>query len=160
MRIHVRRAVLLLVGLVLLGACAGGGRVAPVYQRDIGNASRADLLSRAMLILTRFHYEVHHQELDPEIRIETHWRERPPFADEQVLGITHGENKVTVLGRVRGEAMDASVYHIRMVVENRVRVAGGIDWNETVQTPMFRAYADSMTVEFRREISNIGVRAY
>ena len=53
---------------------------------------------------------------------------------------------------------ETSTYTTRVTVENRVRVAGAADWNPNVSTPMFVAYADSISEEFRKEFANIGIR--
>lgn len=153
--------ILVLTLLSAAAACAsGGGGASPVYRRDIGNASFVDALSRSELVLARSHYEILNLDTIPFIRIETHWRPRPPFADEQTLGITEAESRVIVTARVRGETDIGSVYNVQMTVENRVRLAGGPDWNERTNTPMFREYADDITTMFKTEFVNIGVRRY
>ncbi|MGH7467183.1 MAG: hypothetical protein ACRENP_04275 [Longimicrobiales bacterium] len=142
-------------------ACAsGGGRGSAVYQREIGNASATDAVSRALLILSRNHFEVYQQEAAPFIRIETHWRTRRPFTDEVALGITNAESRVIVTARVRGETDVGSVYSVRMAVENRVKVGENMEWNDRTNTPMFRKFAEEMTGQFRTELINIGVRRY
>jgi hypothetical protein len=45
-------------------------------------------------------------------------------------------------------------------VENRVRLAQTVEWNEKTNTAMFRSYADSLTAMFKNELINIGVRVY
>jgi hypothetical protein len=151
----------LLVFVLFAAACASGGaRGTALYRRDIGNASEADALTLSHRIITRYHYEVFQQESQPIIRIETHWRARPPFADEQAMGITNAESRLIVTARIRGDSEMGSIYNVQMQIENRVRVAGGPDWNETTNTPMFRAYADEIVREFKSDMMNIGVRRF
>jgi hypothetical protein len=96
----------------------------------------------------------------PSIRIETHWKTRPPFEDERQLGITAAESRVIITGRIRGETTLGSVYNLRMIVENRVRPAGRSEWNESTNTTAFREHADAIVQEFRQEMLNIGVRRF
>jgi hypothetical protein len=151
---------MLLLLAALLGACASSGGSPTLYQRDVGNASVADAMRLTTLIISRFHYEVYQTTEEPFLQVETHWRPRAPFGDEQALGVTSAENRLLVIARSRGETEFASTYNLRLVVENRVRVAGGVDWNESLNTRAFRAYADSISNDFRREITNIGVRRF
>lgn len=145
--------------LLAAAACASGGGSA-LYQREIGNASGLDAFDRAQLIISRHHYEVSEQDSIPFIRIETYWRPRQPFADEQALGITEAESRLLVIARVRGESEIGSIYNIRLTVDNRVRVAGAPDWNESINTPLFEDYADQIVQDFRTELTNIGVRRF
>lgn len=147
------------VGLLIV-ACASGGGGSAMYQREIGNASGSDTFDRARLVINRFHYEIAEQDSIPYIRIETYWRPRQPFADEQALGITDAESRIVVTARIRGESELGSIYNIRLALENRVRVAGSPDWNETTNTPEFRQYADGIVQNFKQELTNIGVRRF
>jgi hypothetical protein len=150
----------LLVMATSLAACAGGRAGMTVFQRDVGNASGNDAVSRALVVIGRNHFEVAQQDSTPFIRIETHWRSRTPFRDEQALGVTSAESRVIIIARPRAESEFATTYNVRLMMENRVRVAGGAEWNETLSTPEFRQFADKMAEELRREYVNIGVRAY
>jgi hypothetical protein len=153
------RLMLLLAVATVLGACAGG-RGTALYQKDVGTASMIDALDRANLVVTRHHYEVSELDSIPIIRIETHWRQRPLFADEQALGITNAESRLIITARSRSETEVATLYNVRLIVENRVRVAGATEWNDRYSTPQFVAYADGITADFRRELQNIGVRRF
>ena len=64
------------------------------------------------------------------------------------------------MARARSESQLGRVYNIRMTVENRVRVAGALDWNEAINTDLFEDYADQIVADFRTELSNIGVRRF
>jgi hypothetical protein len=141
-------------------ACASGGGGSAVYRRDVGNASFVDAVDRSSLILTRHHYEVLSLDSIPFLRIETHWRPRPPFDDEVGMGVTQAETRVIVTARVRGETEMGSVYNVQLQVENRVRAGGVPDWNERTNTPMFRTYADEIVQDLRQEFLNIGVRRF
>jgi hypothetical protein len=119
-----------------------------------------DAYTLGMQIVNRYGFEAEEQDTVQEVRIQTHWKKRAPFADEQELGITDAETRILILGRSRGTTELGSNFSINVTLENRVRVAGGIDWNETTNTPMFVRYADDLTAEYRRLVTNIGVRRY
>jgi hypothetical protein len=153
------RFLFLTLFVITLGACASGGGSA-LYRRDVGNASLTDAMDRSELILARNQYEIEATDSIPFIRIETRWRPRAPFQDELALGITSAESRVIVTGRVRGETEVGSVYNVQLVVENRVRVAGGPEWNLNTNTAMFRGYADVMAEQLKTEFTNIGVRRF
>jgi hypothetical protein len=151
------------IGAVFAVAIAGtacGSTGGPrLYQKEVGLATRLDLERVATLNILRFHYEVAEHDSIPFLRWETHWRPRRPFADEQELGITNAETRLVITGRSRSES-ESSTYATRVIVENRVRVAGDVDWNPNVNTPLFIAYADSISEEFRKEFANIGIRRH
>jgi hypothetical protein len=153
---------LLVLVLVLFAACASSGGGAAMYQSEIGTASLIDAMRASELMINRYHYEVDERDTIPFVRIQTHWRPRTPlFADEQALGITAAESRLIITARARGTGEEMSAVHnVRLVVENRVRVAGSVEWNESTNTPMFKAYADKIRDDFKREFTNIGVRRY
>jgi hypothetical protein len=147
------------IALLFLAACAssGSGGASALFQRNIGNASRPDAMDRSLRIVHQFQYEVFRQDEGANIRIETHWKPRLPFEDEQVLGITAAETRLIITAILRNDLKATASYDVNLTVENRVRT--GIDevWNETTVTDMFREYADRITQEFKRELM-IGVR--
>jgi len=149
-----------LVVAAVTSACASGGGGSAVYRREIGNASLNDVLSRSRLILNRYQYEVLEQDSLPFVRIETHWRERRPFEDETAMGITEAETRLIISARARAQTDLGGTYNIRLTMENRVRLMDAPEWNEKTNTTMFQRYADEVTAEFRKEISDIGVRRY
>jgi hypothetical protein len=145
-------------------ACAsgsGGGdpSTRASFNRSIGSASRADAVERVNKVLHEYHYEVEHQGLEPNLIIETRWRQRTPFADEKELGVTTAENRITVTGRPRQTSDLGALYQLDMTIDNRVRLLGSGEWVETSATPMYRAYADSLTKAMQRELT-IGVRRF
>lgn len=157
---------LLLTVSLFAGACASAGD--PAFRQTIGNASTTDAYESSIKIIERFHYEVLQDDTDSRnLRIETHWSSRPPFEDEAALGITRAESRLIVEGRARGhrsaggvEGAEAPSPHfaVRIAVDNRVQTADNPDWTETVSTPMFRAYAESIAEEFANELNKSGVR--
>lgn len=152
---------LLLCAALFPVACASGSRAdTAVYRRDVGNASASDTWDFALKTIRRHQYDIHSQDSVPEIRIETHWKSRKPFADELSLGVTAAESRVIITARPRGQSEMGAIYNINIAVDNRIRVAGGTDWNESTNTALFQQYADEITNDFKREIQNLGVRRY
>lgn len=154
-----QRMVLLLVVLGL-AACASGRGGTPLYRRDIGTATGPDAFTLAEQVIHRYGYQIEQADTVPAIHIVTHWRPRQTMQDEQVLGITAAENRILVMGRSRGLTELGGLYHLTMTIENRVQVAGEPNWTETLNTEMFRSYADGITDDFRQLVANIGVRRF
>jgi hypothetical protein len=147
--------------LLLPVACASGGRgESAAYRRDLGNASASDTWDFSHRIINRYQYDVLSQDSVSEIRIETHWKSRRPFADELSLGVTAAESRLVIVARPRGQSELGAVYNNNLSVDNRIRLAGGTEWNEVTNTALFRQYADEIVSEFKREIQNVGVRRY
>jgi hypothetical protein len=155
-----RLSVLVVLLALLVGACASGRAGSPLYRRDIGVVSAGEAVTLAEQVITRHGYEIEHAETDPEIRVLTRWRSRPAMRDEQVLGITAAESRILVVGRLRGHTDLGALYNVTMTIENRVQVARQPDWNETLNTQQFRAYADEIANDFRQLVTNIGVRRF
>ena len=151
-----------LLALLVVAACASGGRTSSsaTFQRDIGIASEPDAIAIAERIIQRYQYEVIRTDPVPNLRYETDWKKRVPFGDEHALGITEAENRLIITGRLRNTTDLGANYDLNLTVENRVRVAGSLDWNEGTASPLFRRYADEITEEFRKELQVIGVRRY
>jgi uncharacterized protein YcfL len=144
---------------LLLVACGSAGGSA-LFRREVGTASGPDALERGALVLKQFHYEVVREEQTPNLMLETNWLARSVFADEQELGISDAESRVIINGRQRVDTLLGSVYAMSIVVENRVRHAGSDAWVETVNTPMFAGYAESIAKRLEEELRTIGVRRF
>jgi hypothetical protein len=74
--------------------------------------------------------------------------------------VTAAENRIIVTGRVRGMQELGALYNVNMVIENRVQVARGSEWNEALNTAMFRTFADGISNDYRQLVANIGVRRF
>lgn len=154
-----RRLVLLLV--LLSAACATGRAANPVYRRDIGTATGPDAFTLAEQVIHRHGYEIEQADTVPDIRILTKWKPRRPVDDELALGVTTAESRILVMGRVRGQTTDlGGLYTVSMTIENRVQVAGSTEWTESLNTELFRDYADRIANDYRQLIMNIGVRRF
>lgn len=150
----------ILAGVLLLGAgaCASTPSGTPLYRREIGMASGPDARRLAEEVIHRYGYQIDTSEDAPEMRILTHWKHRVLFDDEKAMGITAAETRILVVARPRSHTDARSFFNITVTFENRVGVAADPAWNSTTDTPMFTAYADEIVEDFRRLVSNIGVR--
>jgi len=150
----------LLLSLVFLAAaaCATGQAGSPLYRKEIGQASAPDAITLAEQVIHRYGYQIDTSEEAPEIRILTHWRHRLPFEDERLVGVTAAETRILVVARQRGNTNSGTYYNIHFTMENRLGMAGDPTWNEVLNTPMFRAYADEIANDYKLLVSNIGVR--
>ena len=154
------RQALLILAVAGVAACASGRGGSALYRKDIGTASLRDAVSLGLRIAQQFHYEIFQIDTVTEIRILTHWKTRRPFADELALGVTSAETRMLIVGRQRGHTDMGSIYNVNVTLENRVQVAGSEDWNESLNTEMFRRHADEITGEYRKLITAIGVRKF
>lgn len=155
------RSVPALALLVLVaGACAGTKGGAPLFRREIGQASGPDTRRLAEQIVDRYGYMVDTADEAPEIRLLTHWRPRLPFEDERSAGVTSAESRMLIVARQRSVTELGVYYNITFTMENRVGLAGDPTWNASLNTPMFRAYAEGIASDFRQLVANIGVRTY
>ena len=156
----IRGFALLPLAALLFTACASGRSGSAIYRRDIGTATRNDAVNTGMQIIGRYGYEIFESDSVNQVRIITHWKQRRPFADETALGVAAAESRITIVARPRGQTEMGAFYAVNIVIENRLRVGENPDWNESTNTALFRRWADDVTSEYRRLVTNIGVRRY
>jgi len=153
-----RRAVLVLCLFAAACASARTGSGSALYRREVGNASTVDAMTLGLRIVQQFQYEIFQIDTVTELSILTHWKARRPYADELALGVTNAESRLHIIGRQRGQNDMCAFYNINLTLENRVRVAGSANWNESTNTALFTQGADELVAEFRRQLGDIGVR--
>lgn len=149
---------------VALSACASAGRAgteadAARFEREVGTGSGPDVMASATKVIRQFQFEVREQTNPPNIYIETHWRDRTPFRDEQALGIEGAQTRLVVRARQRGTTPLGEVYGVNLAIENRVRTMGSESWSQASATREYRDWANRIADQFRREL-NVGVRRY
>ena len=144
---------------LLLGACASGAGSA-LYRKDVGIASQRDAIRISENIVGQYTYRVESIDTTRGLRIETEWLKRRPFEDESSLGIEDAESRLLIVGRPRGTSALGTAYSVNLTVENRLRVQGTATWNESLNTPMFKAYADRIANAMTEWFRNIGTRVY
>jgi hypothetical protein len=154
-----RLAWLIVVGAVSLSACASGAGSA-LYRKEVGTASGRDALRVIESVAQQYTYQIEAVDTTRDIRVETEWLKRRPFADESALGIEDAESRLLVVGRPRGTSTLGTNYSVMLTVENRLRVQGTTAWNESLNTAMFKTYADRIANTMKEWFTNIGVRVY
>lgn len=146
---------------MLAAACAGRGTDADRarFARDIGPASTRDAYEKSMKVVRQHQFQVERETAPPNLYIETRWRDRAPFDDEQARGIVAAQVRMIVRGTPRTGGAQGDVVNVQVNIENRVQLMGSPDWNTASATPQYRAYAQTITDDLRRELS-VGVRRY
>jgi hypothetical protein len=147
------------ISVFVLGACASGGGSA-LYRRDVGNASGRDAMTIIERVAHQYSYRIENVDTLKDIRVETEWLKRRPFEDETSLGIADAESRLLVVARPRGQTVLGTSYSVTLMVENRLLVQGSASWNESLNTPMFKAYADRIAGAMKQWFTNIGTRVY
>jgi hypothetical protein len=150
----------LISSMFLIAACASAGGGTALYRRDVGAASRTDAVALATRVAQQHNFELAGIDTVNEVQIQTEWLKRPPFTDETALGVAEAESRLLVIARPRGLTAIGANYSVNITVENRLRLQGSNSWSESMNTPMFTAYADRISNDLKQLITNIGVRKY
>jgi hypothetical protein len=145
--------------ILVLNACASGAGSA-LYRKEVGTASGRDALRVIQSVAEQYTYEIESVDTTRDVRVETEWLKRRPFSDETAMGIEDAETRLLVVGRPRGSSTLGTSYSVMLTVENRLRVQGGASWSESLNTPMFKAYADRIANAMKEWFTNIGTRVY
>jgi hypothetical protein len=154
----------LMVASLIAGSvgCATGGGVeanSSRFERDVGVATALDAYEKSMKVIRQYQFDIERETREGRMYIETRWRGRTPFADEQALGIAAAQNRVIVRTAPRSSTGQGELFSVNLVVENRVNVQGSPDWTEAVATSEYRAYAQKITEDLKREL-DVGVRRF
>ncbi len=145
--------------LLVLNACASGAGSA-LYRKEVGTASGRDALRVIESVAQQYTYQIESSDTTREVRVETEWLKRRPFGDESAMGIEDAETRLVAVGRPRGTSALGVNYSVILTVENRLRVQGSMAWNESLNTAMFKAYADRIANTMKEWFTNIGTRVY
>ena len=145
-------------------ASAGGGsaRLASGYfQQDVGNATARDVERRTPRILERYHYViVRHETSERRTYIETDWRQRTPFEDEEARGISSVQSRIIIRARQRGGAVGSTALMVvTFRMENLALDEDSGQWRQAVVTDMFRAYAKEIADRLKDEFTS-GIRVF
>ncbi len=149
-------------GALLVTGCAalsGGGSLDGSVQRNVGVASHYDLAEKASRVIQLNQFEVEREEYDGIFYIETRWRDRAPFDDEQANGVEAAQSRMIVRGSPRAPDPDGQLYNVTVIVQNRVSVVGESGWRRDLTTSRFNEYARQITEDLRDELE-IGVRRF
>jgi hypothetical protein len=157
-----KKSVATTLSLLLVFGCAAPMQRPPdqlVFEWNVGTATGRDAYDKAMKIIRQHQFVIEREIAGPTIYIETRWRDRMPFADEQALGFRAIQNRLVVRGNPRSGSSLGPLYGVRFTIENRVQIGDSNDWIETVFTPQFRDYAQRISDDLRREL-DVAVRRY
>ena len=150
------------VTVAAMSACssaARGGEVANVsrFERNLGTGSPIDIVQRSDKILSKYQFELQQRGEPPNLYIETKWRTRSPFEDEQALGVTSAQTRAIVRGTRRVGGSNSEIYSVDLTIENRVQRDGNATWYDNVATRQYLAFANQITADLKYELE-IGVR--
>jgi hypothetical protein len=117
-----------LIALAVAGCASSGGGGGSGEETDfthsLGRVSYAVLNQGLDRILPRYQYAVRRREEQfSNFYIETDWKVREPFADEQAEGYTAARTRLVIQGR----RSDGPVFRTSVQVENHVRSASTHD---------------------------------
>lgn len=158
-----RRPMRVVLGVMLWGCVACSGRrdpsiaepgLEPSFVHDLGEATWTDLAAEVPDVLGRLGYQLARVDGPPQIRFETEWRPRQPFADEMADGIERTDTRVVLMGRPhRGVPTAAPIYSITLRVETRGQKPEDTGWRAVPMTAESATYArriaDRLEVELR-----------
>lgn len=157
-------AVVTAVAALSVPACAGyesvgqSPRSAAMFQYRTGNVTETDLFVRLPRVLARYGYFLTDgREYGRRYQLDTQWRYREPFPDEEERGITRARTRIRVRAQLR-EEWGAAMYVVRLEVENMVRTSAGA-WRHVPASNDFERYADEIAREVRVTIAS-GMRRY
>jgi hypothetical protein len=160
-----RRAVALsvVVVAVMFSSCASARGAGPEanrtrFQRNVGLATPQYARELAMRIITQYGFVVEQEEGVPAMMIQTRWKQRAPFPDEEALGISVAQNRMIVHARPRSATTNALTYSVDVVIENRVQLIGSDAWTEASATPEYEKWTNRIVTDFTRELNVGGVR--
>jgi len=127
-------------------------------MRNVGLAQPNTARELAMRIITQYGFTVEQEQPVPNLVIQTRWRERAPFADEEALGIQHAQNRMFITTRPRSATNNALTHSVDLVIENRVRLMGSEAWTDASATREYEKWASRIVEDFTRELNTGGVR--
>jgi hypothetical protein len=151
----------LLIVVLAMAACSsaqGPEANRSRFMRNVGQAQPNTARELAMRIITQYGFMVELEQPLPNLVIQTRWRERAPFADEEALGIQHAQNRMFITTRPRSATNNALTHSVDVVIENRVRLVGSDAWTDASATKDYEKWANRIVEDFTRELNVGGVR--
>jgi hypothetical protein len=147
--------------IVLVAACSARGTTANLtrFDRSVGIGTGPDIQERVTKVLNQHQFLVEREQEPPNLYVETRWRNRQPFDDEQALGISSAQIRLIVRTSARSSTPQGQLFNVHLGIETRVRLQGGEDWTSAVATPQYVEYTNLIFEDLRRELE-IGVRRF
>jgi hypothetical protein len=161
MRPNICRSMVPLAAALLLTACAARGTDANLtrFDRTVGVGTAIDIQEKVMRVLSLHQFVIEREQAAPNIYIETRWRNRRPFDDEQNLGITAAQTRAIVRTTPRSGTAQGQLFNVSLRIETRVQLPGGGDWTSAIATPQYQEYVNAIYEDMRREL-DVGVRRF
>lgn len=152
---------LLVLSVLPLTACGARGSTSVAhFARAVGVGTAYDINEGAHRVFALHQFEIERQEDEPSLYLETRWRDRMPFEDEQGLGVTAAQVRAVMRGRPRsGTSALGTTYSVDLSIEQRVQTMTQEEWTSLTATPQARAYAERIAEDLRREL-DVGVRRF
>ena len=72
------------------------------FERSVGTGSAPDLMTISTRVVRQNNFEIYKEDGAPRIYIETRWKDRYPFDDEQMLGATKAQTRLILRGTAHG----------------------------------------------------------
>lgn len=132
------------------------------YSTDVGTATEFDFYQKTRRILDRYQYEIiRHEESADMLYLETRWKDRYPFQDEQEIQVVQAMTRVIVQARprTRGGMSTSRIYKVNFIAENMVLFANNDAWVHIPLTLMCREYLGKFAEDLRTEF-RIGIRKF
>lgn len=155
------RFVTVTAAAVVMGCSSGNpadsAATASRFERALGTGSPTDIIQRTDKVFSKYQFELHQRGELPNLYIETKWRNRAPFEDEEALGIVAAQTRAIVRGQRRIGGTNSEIYAAVLTVENRVQRERDGAWYDNVATKQYLAFANQITADLKYELE-IGVR--
>jgi hypothetical protein len=147
---------LLLLALMGCAASSSGSKSATLkYTADLGTATTFDFQEKSQRLLNKYQYQIErYDEFGPRLYLETQWKDRRPFDDEQNSGIVEARSKIILEAKPHTRSAGTTrLNKVQLIGENLVIFAKTQAWVSVPLTPMCKAYfkqfADDLRTEFR-----------
>ena len=150
--------VLIFIFLLQQFGCAGtkndgnGGTEYRDFQAKLDLASPHDFSVVSQRILDRYQYQiVRNNASNAELYIETEWKNRFPFDDEQ--GITAGRSRIILKARPKDFGGDGSrrIFRVRMYAESEVQMEMTSSYTRLPMSPKVTKYFKRIASDLRSE---------
>lgn len=154
------------VPVLLLGACAsaggGGDEGGPAVGKitfAAGQGMQGDIDQKLRRVLSKYQYEIYRTEPTPHLYVETYWKDRYPFADEEAQGLGAGKTRLLFRTRVRQRSKAGELLAVSITAENLVRQEDGGEWVPIEPTEEFRKYVKRIAEDLKVELES-GLRTF
>jgi hypothetical protein len=158
------KGMLLFLALIISG-CAGsssGKKAAShTYSTSLGTATTFDLNDATTQAFNKFQFQVlRYEESGDRIYVETQWKHRTPFEDEQQAGIVEARTRIIMEARPRIRSGGGTKLHtIQLIGENSVVFAVANTWVNAPLSSMCKDYLKRIADDLKTRFS-AGMRRY